>query len=112
MRIPNGLLAIVLAGVALTARAADDDESFIARQMAAAHAPGLPVAAERAPTLTFADLARMGGRRVLVERTDGSSTRGQIERADAEVVVLRVLGSNAWSTVTLARADIRTIKGA
>lgn len=111
MRITNGLLAVALAACAFGARAADDDETFIARQMAASHAPGLPVAAERAPTLAFADLARMGGRRVQVDAVDGRVLRGQVERADAETLVLRVLGSNAWSSVTLARADIRAIKG-
>lgn len=112
MRISNGLLAVALATCALGARTADDDEAFLARQMTAANAPGIPVAAERAPTLAFADLARLGGRRVSIVATDGSTTRGQVERADAESVVLRVLGSSGWSSVTLARADIRTIKGA
>jgi len=104
------MLAITLVASAASVRAADDDEAWILRQMAAPMAPGVPVAAERARRVEFAELTRLGGRRVRIEGNDGAESRGIVERADAESVVLRVSRSTGHAAVTLARADVRAIQ--
>lgn len=105
----------MLAGVlatwgAIAYAAAENDEAWVLRTMSTAMAPGVPVSAERAQRVEFDALPRLTGRRVRIEANDGSTTRGLVERADAQNTELRVFRSDGVTTISFTRADVRAIQ--
>lgn len=112
MRMIWAVLAIGLAamGAATVHAAGDDDETAVLRIMSGAGALGVQVPPERAQRIEFDGLARAAGRRVRIDRIDGSEARGVVERADKDTVLLRTLRSDGISSAIIARPDVRGIR--